>query len=542
MPTKPRFLTSALYKFVDLPDYGQLRAPLLAVCAQGQVKGTLLLASEGVNGTIAGPPDGVAAVLAWLRRDPRLSDLEDRQSWTDTAPFLRLKVRLKAEIVSMHIPGISPVAMAGQYVEPHDWNRLIDDPQVVVVDARNDYEVAIGSFKGAIDPQTRTFSELPSWLARESLPGGRLASRSGQRPKVAMFCTGGIRCEKSTAYLRQQGFDQVFHLRGGILKYLEAVAPTESRWQGECFVFDERVSVAQGLRPGDLELCRSCRRPVSAAQKASPEYREGVSCPACFDTTSESRKQGFAERQRQVLLARTHRTVHVGATLLPKASDREPPKLNDIPSHVSQLLDAAPQRRRLIGVTGVPGSGKSVFAAQLADALNWTQGSLIASVVGVDGFHLSRHALARFPDPDAALARRGAPWTFDAAALARQLRLLRSPETLATTAIVAWPGFEHSVGDPIPDALAVPASARVVFVEGLYLLHRCDGWQLDGLLDECWFLDTPADVAEARLVQRHMASWEITADAARARIASNDHLNGLLVLSGRSRADWLVRS
>ncbi|MCY7307651.1 MAG: hypothetical protein LH632_16210 [Rhodoferax sp.] len=242
-----------------------------------------------------------------------------------------------------------------------------------------------------------------------------------------------------------------------------------------------------------------------------------------------------------MILARTHRTTHVGATLLPKARDREPPLLKDICAHVSQLLDATPQRC-LIGLTGVPGSGKSVFAAQLAYGLNRNLATPIASVVGVDGFHLSRHALARFPDPDAALARRGAPWTFDAAALARQLRLLRSPDTLASTAALAWPGFEHNAGDPIPNALAVPASAQVIFVEGLYLLHRSDGWQLDGLLDECWFLDTPPEVAEVRLVQRHMASWAITADAACARIASNDHFNALIVLGERSRADWLVRA
>ena len=311
----PRFLTAALYKFVALPDFAQLQAPLLTLCEENQVKGTLLLALEGINGTIAGAPAGVSAVLAWLRSDPRLADLECKESWTDAPPFHRMKVRLKAEIVTMHVDGVNPTLMAGQYVKPQDWNALVAEPDVVLIDARNDYEVAIGSFAGALDPKTRTFSDLPAWLRAQTQPGGPLAPSQGKKPRVAMFCTGGIRCEKSTAYLRMQGFDEVYHLQGGILKYLETVAPEQSRWKGECFVFDERVSVGHGLQPGSLELCRSCRRPVGDVERASPKYERGISCPYCFDTKTQQQKRGFAERQRQVELARARDELHVGARM-----------------------------------------------------------------------------------------------------------------------------------------------------------------------------------------------------------------------------------
>ncbi len=311
----PRFLTAALYKFVELTDFAHMQAPLLAVCLDNQVKGSLLLAGEGINGTIAGVPDKVQAVLDWLRADPRLADMEHKESWAEEWPFYRMKVRLKAEIVTMHVPGVNPARMAGRYVKPQDWNALISEPGVVVVDARNDYEVAIGSFAGALDPKTRTFSELPAWIDKQSQPGMPLATVNGKKPRVAMFCTGGIRCEKSTAFLRMQGFEEVYHLQGGILKYLEKVAPEQSLWQGECFVFDERVSVGHGLRQGGLELCRSCRRPVSAADKASAKYENGIACPACFDSRSDAQKRGFAERQRQVQLARKRDQAHVGARM-----------------------------------------------------------------------------------------------------------------------------------------------------------------------------------------------------------------------------------
>ena len=312
---RPRFLTAALYKFVDLPDFARLQAPLLAVCRENQVKGTLLLASEGINGTIAGSSEGIQAVLAWLRTDPRLADLEHKESWAAEPPFYRMKVRLKAEIVTLQVPGVDPARLAGRYVKPQDWNALISEPDVVLVDARNDYEVAIGTFTGALDPKTRSFSELPAWIRDQSEPGRALAAVGGRRPRVAMYCTGGIRCEKSTALLRLQGFDDVYHLQGGILKYLETVPPGQSLWQGECFVFDERVSVGHGLKQGPLELCRSCRRPLGDAERASLQYRTGVSCPHCFDSRSEAQKHGFAERQRQVQLARSRAQVHVGAQM-----------------------------------------------------------------------------------------------------------------------------------------------------------------------------------------------------------------------------------
>jgi UPF0176 protein len=314
--TMPRFLTAALYKFVELPDFSDLQAPLLACCEANGVKGTLLLAAEGINGTIAGLEAGVRAVLATLRADPRLAALEHKEAWAEAMPFHRMKVRLKKEIVTMGVPDVHPALMAGQYVKPQDWNALIAEPGVVVVDTRNDYEVLIGTFEGAVNPATTAFSELPGWVEREMAPGGQLAGSGGpnpKKPKVAMFCTGGIRCEKSTALLRSKGFDQVYHLQGGILKYLETVPEAQSRWQGECFVFDERVSVGHGLREGQHVLCRSCRDPLSEADVASPLFELGVSCPRCHDKTTAAQKAGYRERQRQVELAKARRTPHIGA-------------------------------------------------------------------------------------------------------------------------------------------------------------------------------------------------------------------------------------
>ncbi|MDG5974608.1 rhodanese-like protein [Hydrogenophaga taeniospiralis CCUG 15921] len=309
-PAAPaRYLTAALYKFVDLPDHAALREPLLACCEANQVKGTLLLAREGINGTIAGPEAGVRAVLARLRADPRLAALQHKEAWASHPPFLRMKVRLKQEIVSLHVPGLDPNKTVGQYVKPQDWDALLADPGVLLIDTRNDYEVAIGTFKGAINPAIKTFTELPAWLdAQPALQGG-------QKPRVAMFCTGGIRCEKSTALLKMRGFDEVYHLEGGILKYLEEIPPAQSSWEGECFVFDERVSVGHGLRPGPYELCRSCRWPLGEAEKASPLYVKGVSCPHCHDQRTPEEKAGLAERQRQVELAEARGEVHVGARM-----------------------------------------------------------------------------------------------------------------------------------------------------------------------------------------------------------------------------------
>ena len=310
------FLTAALYKFVELLDFAALQAPLMAVCEARGIKGTLLLAAEGINGTIAGRQADVHAVLDYLRTDPifsnRLQELEHKESWASAMPFYRMKVRLKKEIVTLGVPDVHPALMAGQYVKPSDWNGLIAQPDVVVVDTRNDYEVSIGTFAGAVNPATTSFSELPGWVEQEMQSGGALAEVNGVKPKVAMFCTGGIRCEKSTAFLKSKGFDEVYHLQGGILKYLETVPETQSQWQGQCFVFDERVSVGHGLVEGDLELCRSCRDPLTEAAKASFLYERGVSCPGCHGATTSEQKAGYRQRQKQVDLAEARKQSHIG--------------------------------------------------------------------------------------------------------------------------------------------------------------------------------------------------------------------------------------
>ncbi|MBE9186230.1 rhodanese-related sulfurtransferase [Microcoleus sp. LEGE 07076] len=299
------FLTAALYKFVELSDFAEFKKPLLDCCNNHNVKGTILLAAEGINGTIAGSSEGVRAVLAFLRSDSRFADLVHKESFSEKAPFYRLKIRLKREIVTMGIPDINPRVMAGKYVKPDEWNQLLDDPDVVVVDVRNEFEVSMGTFKGAINPHTKSFSDLPEWALQEA------ALRD--KPKVAMFCTGGIRCEKSTAFLRSQGFDEVYHLEGGILKYLETVPAAESRWEGECFVFDERVSVVHELKTGNYELCRGCRHPVSPEDQVSELFVLGVSCPHCHDSKTEAKKQGLSERQRQIELAKRRNQTHIGA-------------------------------------------------------------------------------------------------------------------------------------------------------------------------------------------------------------------------------------
>jgi len=309
----PAYLTAALYQFVDLPDFAALQQPLQATCDAHGVRGMLLLAPEGINGTIAGHPEGVNAVLAWLRSDVRLAALRHKEALGERMPFYRMRVRLKREIVSMGVPGLNPAAHAGTYVKPEDWNALIDDPDVVVIDTRNHYEIGIGSFARAVDPGTRSFTEFPAWVEQQSAPGGVLAGN----PRVAMFCTGGIRCEKSTAYLKSRGFDDVFHLEGGILKYLETVPEEDSRWWGDCFVFDERVSVGHGLQPGHHQLCRSCRMPLGAEELASPHYVAGVSCPYCHGTRSAEQLQALAERERQMALAAERGQEHIGAKVGP---------------------------------------------------------------------------------------------------------------------------------------------------------------------------------------------------------------------------------
>ncbi|AYM96518.1 rhodanese-related sulfurtransferase [Acidovorax sp. 1608163] len=308
-PVTPRFITAALYQFVDLPDFAALQGPLQSLCEAHGVRGMLLLAHEGINGTIAGTPAGVHAVLAWLRSDSRFAALQHKEAPASTLPFYRMRVRLKKEIVTLGVPGLNPARNAGTYVKPSDWNTLIDDPAVVVIDTRNDYEVGIGTFERAINPHTKSFSEFPDWVAQQSQPGGVLAGN----PKVAMFCTGGIRCEKSTAFLKSQGFDEVYHLEGGILKYLETVPEEATRWQGDCFVFDERVSVGHGLVRGPYQLCRSCRMPLGEAELAHPHYVQGVSCPYCHGTRTPEQERALAERERQMQLAAQRGQEHIGA-------------------------------------------------------------------------------------------------------------------------------------------------------------------------------------------------------------------------------------
>jgi UPF0176 protein len=302
------YLTAAFYKFVALTDYASIKAPLLSFCETQGIKGMILLAPEGINSTIAGPPEGVHAVLNYLKQDPRLADLQHKEAWSDKAPFYRMKVKLKREIVTLGVPEANPSKLAGTYVKPADWNDLISDPDVVVIDTRNRYEVGIGTFSGALNPQIDSFTQLPQWVSQATA----LNPATGKKPKVAMFCTGGIRCEKSTALLRSQGFEEVYHLEGGILKYLETVPPEQSLWQGSCFVFDERVSVGHGLQVGEYGLCRACRYPISPADQLSPLFEDGVSCAHCHGTTTDAQKAGARERKRQWGLAKARGQEWIG--------------------------------------------------------------------------------------------------------------------------------------------------------------------------------------------------------------------------------------
>ncbi|MER9072895.1 rhodanese-related sulfurtransferase [Mesorhizobium sp. M0904] len=299
------FRVAALYRFARLDTFEALRAPLAAVCCARRIKGTLLLAREGINGTIAGSEAAIAALIDHLESIDGLAGLEIKFSSAATMPFHRMKVRLKREIVTMGVDNIDPAAGAGTYVAPADWNALISDTGTIVIDTRNAYEVSLGTFKGAVDPATNSFREFPAWVEqhRHELDGR----------KVAMFCTGGIRCEKATAYVKSLGLEHVFHLKGGILKYLEDVPAEQSLWQGECFVFDERVSVSHGLVEGEAELCRACRHPLAAEDRLSPRYATGVSCPHCLDARSDEDRARYAERQRQVELAQARGDRHIGS-------------------------------------------------------------------------------------------------------------------------------------------------------------------------------------------------------------------------------------
>lgn len=297
------YICAALYKFVELNDYEQIREPLYQTLIDNDVKGTLLLAREGINGTICGTREAIDNVLAYLRSDERFADLDHKESPSDEQAFYRTKVKLKKEIVTMGVDWVDPKNTVGTYVDPEKWNDLISDPEVLVIDTRNEYEYAVGTFEGAVNPKTDTFREFPEYVKEHLDPE--------KHKKVAMFCTGGIRCEKSTAYLKEQGFDEVYHLKGGILKYLELVPEDNSRWNGECFVFDQRVTVKHGLEQGEYDQCYACRMPITKEEMQSEHYQKGVSCPHCFDQTSAEQKERFAERERQIQLAKARGEKHI---------------------------------------------------------------------------------------------------------------------------------------------------------------------------------------------------------------------------------------
>lgn len=299
-----KYVVCALYKFVALPNFEAIRQPLLDFMNQESVRGTLLLAREGINGTVSGSREAISNLLSWLDKQDGLENISYKESFTDESPFKRTKVKLKKEIVTMGVEDIDPNKVVGTYVEPKDWNALIADPEVVLIDTRNDYEIAVGTFKNAVDPETKTFREFPDYVKDNLDPT--------KNKKVAMYCTGGIRCEKSTAYLKEQGFEEVYHLKGGILKYLEDVPKEESTWEGECFVFDDRVTVDHDLQPGNYDQCNACRLPITEEDKASELYEQGVSCPHCFEQTSDEQKARYRQREFQIKLAKQRGEEHIG--------------------------------------------------------------------------------------------------------------------------------------------------------------------------------------------------------------------------------------
>lgn len=303
-----KYVVSAMYHFAILDDFESLQKPLLKAMQDNAVKGSLLLAREGINGTVASTAEGINAIHKFIKSDTRLEAIVTKESYSDKLPFARAKVRLKKEIVTMGVEDIDPNQIVGTYVKPQDWNKLISDPDVITIDTRNKYETAIGTFKNAIDPQTDTFRQFPEYVQKN------LADFKNK--KVAMFCTGGIRCEKSTAYLKQQGVREVYHLQGGILKYLEEVPQEQSLWQGECFVFDSRVAVKHGLEQGQYDQCFACRMPITEIDKQHKHYHEGVSCHHCFDEKSEEQRKRYSQRQKQIAIAKEKGEEHIGGEML----------------------------------------------------------------------------------------------------------------------------------------------------------------------------------------------------------------------------------
>jgi len=326
-------VVAALYHFSTLKDYQALRDPLQAFCDQHDIKGSLLLAQEGINGTVAGRRTDIDALLSHLRSDSRLQALEHKESFTTTWPFYRMKVKLKKEIVTLGKEGVDPNVCVGTYVQPKDWNAIIADPEVLVLDTRNDYEYEIGTFKGAVDPKTDTFREFPDYVAQNCTPQ--------QHKKVAMFCTGGIRCEKASSFMLQQGYEEVFHLKGGILKYLEEIPEEDSLWEGECFVFDDRVAVKHGLAQGQYSLCRGCRWPITADDQQHEYFEDGICCARCFDVLSPEKRNRLEERQKQERLAKQRGEKHLGMSL----QDAQRQKLEakralgaKVPSHLTRKV------------------------------------------------------------------------------------------------------------------------------------------------------------------------------------------------------------
>jgi UPF0176 protein len=309
----------ALYRFVTLDDYESLQKPLQNFLHDHNIKGTLLLAQEGINGTVSGTPASIQALLSHFNNDPRLAGIDVKFSYDDTQPFYRAKVKLKKEIVTMGIAGIDPKQIVGTYVEPKDWNALISSPDVLLVDTRNDYEVQIGTFKNALNPHTTNFRQFPEYVQKNLDPA--------KHKKVAMFCTGGIRCEKSTAYLKEQGFDEVYHLHGGILKYLEDVPVQDSLWEGECFVFDNRVSVNHALEKGSYDQCHACRMPITDEDKQHAHYQQGISCHHCYGKKDAERIKRLQEREKQIALAKLRGEEHIGADADRIKAERRPLKL-----------------------------------------------------------------------------------------------------------------------------------------------------------------------------------------------------------------------
>ena len=302
------FLTIAFYQFVSLENIDQLQVFIYKFCQKSNIKGTILLATEGINGTISGKKNNIHEFLKFIKTDPFLDDsfknLEHKESWASKNPFYRMKVRLKKEIVALGVDGVSPTDKVGKYINPEDWNKLIEDPDTIVIDTRNNYEVDIGSFKNAINPQTESFREFPTFVEKQL--------KDNKKMKVAMFCTGGIRCEKATSLMLEEGFEDVYHLKGGILKYLETIPKDKSLWQGECFVFDQRVAVTHGLDEGQYDQCYACRHPLSLEELESDQYTKGISCPYCFNKLCDKKKAGVIERQKQIMLSKSKGENHIG--------------------------------------------------------------------------------------------------------------------------------------------------------------------------------------------------------------------------------------